>query len=188
MSDALHLLSDFGGFLISVVALIWAQKDRTHTLTFGYHRAEIIGALFSVFLIWVLTIWLVYEAITRLIKPEHVNGEIMFIVACCGIVVNIAMGMVLHGGHSHGGHHHGHSHGGHEHNNDEHKHDENEKLNSHSHSHDHSDNHSHDHSHSSHGAENKNKNKKTHVEQVNVRAALIHVIGDLVQSICVLIA
>ncbi len=102
MSDALHLLSDFGGFLISVFALVMAQKDATNTLTFGYHRAEIIGALFSVFLIWTLTIWLVYEAITRLIKPDNVDGKIMFIIASCGIVVNIVMGMILHGGsHSH---------------------------------------------------------------------------------------
>jgi len=71
--------------MISVVALWMSQKEATSKLTYGYMRAEIVGALFSVFLIWGLTIWLVYEAIDRLINPQEVDGEIMFIVACCGV-------------------------------------------------------------------------------------------------------
>eukprot|EP00483_Globobulimina_turgida_P012696 UN12719 len=71
MSDALHLLSDCGGLMISVIALWMTQKEATNKLTYGYHRAEIVGALFSVFLIWGLTVWLVYEAIYRLITPQN---------------------------------------------------------------------------------------------------------------------
>ena len=103
------------------------QKESTDKHSFGYHRAEILGALFSVFLIWILTLWLVYEAINRIITPEDVNGEIMFIVAFCGIAVNIGMAIILNQGgvpHSHGlpgshDHSHGHSHG-HKHNNHNH--------------------------------------------------------------------
>lgn len=36
-------------------------------MSYGFHRSEIIGALGSVALIWGLTIWLVYEALMRLI-------------------------------------------------------------------------------------------------------------------------
>merc|ERR1719410_3214808 len=122
MSDALHLLSDCGGLMISVIALWMSQKEATNKLTYGYHRAEIVGALFSVFLIWGLTLWLVYEAIDRLLNPQDVDGEIMFIVAICGICVNIAMSKILHQGHHHG-HNHGHGHDHHDHNHD-HNHDE----------------------------------------------------------------
>lgn len=38
----------------------------------GYYRAEIVGAMSSVILIWGLTIWLVYEAIGRVVRPEEV--------------------------------------------------------------------------------------------------------------------
>ena len=69
-----------------------SQKGSTDSKSYGYHRAEILGAMISVLLIWALTAYLVYEAIQRIITPEKVDGEIMFIVAICGILVNIVMG------------------------------------------------------------------------------------------------
>jgi len=47
-----------------------ATFEPTSRLSFGFHRAEILGALLSVMLIWALTGVLVYEAITRLIHPS----------------------------------------------------------------------------------------------------------------------
>ena len=38
-------------------------------LNIGYYRAEIIGALSSVILIWGLTIWLLIRTINRIIYP-----------------------------------------------------------------------------------------------------------------------
>ena len=70
MTDAAHLLSDLLGFIISICALLIGQYAPTNHLSYGYHRAEIIGALTSIILIWGLTAWLIYEAIKRLInKP-----------------------------------------------------------------------------------------------------------------------
>ena len=95
MSDALHLFSDFASFMINIFALWMTTKGATDKLSFGYHRSEIVGALFSVFLIWGLTIWLVYEAIQRILHYQPIDGKIMFIVACCGITINIVMGYVM---------------------------------------------------------------------------------------------
>ena len=39
MTDAAHLLSDFAGFMISLLALWMATKPATTTLSFGWHRA-----------------------------------------------------------------------------------------------------------------------------------------------------
>jgi zinc transporter 2 len=70
MTDAAHLLSDLLGFVISLCALFIGQRAPTNKHTYGYVRAEIIGALTSVILIWGLTLWLIYEAILRAInKP-----------------------------------------------------------------------------------------------------------------------
>lgn len=48
MSDAAHMLSDFLGFGISMISIIISTKSPTQKLSYGYHRAEIVGALVSV--------------------------------------------------------------------------------------------------------------------------------------------
>ncbi len=112
-------------------------------MSFGYHRAEVVGALASVVLIWGLTFWLLYEAVLRFIHKPKVNGMIMLITACIGLVCNLVMIKVLHERESgsHFGHDHSHEHGDHDHG---HGHGH-----SHSHSHGHGKEHKHgkDHKH-----------------------------------------
>lgn len=108
MTDAAHLLSDFSGFVISMASVWIGTKEASRRLTFGYHRAEVIGALASVILIWGLTLILVLEAIERVIHPVDVDGKTMLITAFLGLVFNLIMVKVLHGSHSHS--HHGCSH------------------------------------------------------------------------------
>jgi len=62
MSDAVHIASDVIGFGISICCLKIAQRNATTKFTYGYHRAEIVGAFCSIFAIWIPTIWLIYEA------------------------------------------------------------------------------------------------------------------------------
>ena len=56
MSDAAHLLSDLLGFLISIISIYISRKVAKNKMSYGYHRAEIIGALVSIVLIWALTL------------------------------------------------------------------------------------------------------------------------------------
>ena len=72
LSDAAHMFSDLSGFLISIFSVWLATKPSSNSLSYGYHRAEVIGALGSIFLIWALTILLLYEATHRIIKKEPV--------------------------------------------------------------------------------------------------------------------
>ncbi|CAH2072594.1 unnamed protein product [Thlaspi arvense] len=80
--------------------------------SYGFNRIEILGALVSIQMIWVLAGILVYEAIVRLHKGgAQVEGSLMFLVSALGLLVNIAMAVLL--GHSHGHvhdreHHHHH--------------------------------------------------------------------------------
>lgn len=107
MSDAAHLLSDLLGFFVSVFALKLAQKGVDKHYTFGYHRAEVLGALASISIIWVLTAWLLIEAFIRFITPPtDFNPKVMMMTAFLGIIVNIIMGFTL----NQGGHKHFHSH------------------------------------------------------------------------------
>lgn len=112
LTDAAHLLSDIAGFAISLFA-IWASGwEANPRRTFGYYRLEILGALLSIQIIWLVTGVLVYEAIVRFIRPDkNIDGRIMFGVACSGLLANIIMMFTLgHEGHSHI-HEHGHGHG-----------------------------------------------------------------------------
>ncbi|XP_060575091.1 proton-coupled zinc antiporter SLC30A2-like isoform X2 [Ruditapes philippinarum] len=107
-SDAAHLLTDLASFLISLLALYFASRPPTQKLSFGWYRAEILGALVSILLLWVITVVLCYMAVIRVIKREfEVNATIMLITAGCGVAFNLAMGLTLHQGS------HGHSHGEH---------------------------------------------------------------------------
>lgn len=88
-TDSAHLASDMIGFAISIISLKMAQRPATKSLTYGYHRSEIIGTLVSVIFIWGLTIWLVSEATIRILNGSVVKGDIMFVVACLGLVFNL---------------------------------------------------------------------------------------------------
>lgn len=59
-------------------------------MSFGFHRAEVIGALTSVLMIWVVTAILVYMAVLRLINKDfEIDATIMLISSAVGILVNL---------------------------------------------------------------------------------------------------
>ncbi|XP_035447300.1 zinc transporter 2 isoform X4 [Spodoptera frugiperda] len=166
-TDAAHLLTDFASFMISLFSLWVSSRPATRRMPFGWYRAEVIGALTSVLLIWVVTGVLVYMAVQRVIyKQFEINATVMLITSAVGVAVNLIMGLTLHQhGHSHGGGGHGHSHGGNNPvlNNKERADSDAESAAS-----------GHAHAHAQ--------------ENINVRAAFIHVLGDFLQSFGVLIA
>jgi Co/Zn/Cd efflux system component len=97
MTDAAHLLSDLMGFIISIYAIHISKSASNKNLTFGYHRAEIVGALGSVFIIWILTILLLIESMTRIFDTHHkVEGGLMLLTSTLGLVFNGFMAYILH--------------------------------------------------------------------------------------------
>ncbi|XP_075977431.1 proton-coupled zinc antiporter SLC30A2-like isoform X2 [Anticarsia gemmatalis] len=165
-TDAAHLLTDFASFMISLFSIWVGSRPATQRMPFGWYRAEVIGALTSVLLIWVVTGILVFLAVQRVIYREfEIDATVMLITSAIGVGVNLIMGLTLHQhGHSHGGGGgHGHSHGG-----------SNPVLNNKKDSSDVESSTSHSHEH--------------HRENINVRAAFIHVLGDFLQSFGVLVA
>lgn len=110
MADAAHLLSDLIGFLISIYALYIADKAPNANFTLGYHRAEIVSAVASIFLIWILNTILLVESFARLIYSNRmIKGGLMLITSSIGLVFNGIMAYVLHskvrGAHRHNNYH-----------------------------------------------------------------------------------
>ncbi|URE16472.1 metal tolerance protein [Musa troglodytarum] len=174
--------------------------EATPRQSYGFFRIEILGALVSIQLIWLLTGILVYEAIARLLHDTgEVQGVLMFIVSAFGLVVNIVMAVLL-------GHDHGHGHGGHDHGHGEHGHTHSHVNHGHTHHHEHDAEHGqshatgHDHAEDSRNKEHREpllhpsgeaatsrEDAKEKTRNINVRSAYLHVLGDSVQSIGVMI-
>nr|XP_061808521.1 proton-coupled zinc antiporter SLC30A2-like [Nerophis lumbriciformis] len=133
MTDAAHLLVDFTSFVISLLSLWLSSRPATHKLSYGWHRAEVLGALMSVFTIWMVTGVLVYLAVERLISDDYeIEGTVMLITSGCAVLANIVMALTLHqSGHGH---------------------------------------------------------RRMHQANASVRAAFVHVVGDLLQSLSVLVS
>ncbi|XP_055010219.1 zinc transporter 4 [Boleophthalmus pectinirostris] len=161
MTDAVHMLTDVVGILFSLLALWLSTKPPTKRFTFGLHRLEVVSAVLSVMLIYILTAVLVFEAVQRTMSQDFdIDGDVMLITAAVGVAVNLIMGFLLNqNGHLHShGHGHGHGHG-----------------------------HSHSHGPAGGHVSGAEAQQKSH-GSLAVRAAFIHALGDLLQSVGVLIA
>jgi zinc transporter 2 len=71
-SDAFHLLSDVLAYVISLIAVLLSERKSPPYLTFGWIRAQTLGALFNVAFIYIVTIELFIEATHRMIKKDKV--------------------------------------------------------------------------------------------------------------------
>jgi cobalt-zinc-cadmium efflux system protein len=111
LSDAAHMLTDAAGLAMALLAARLAARPAGGAMTFGLGRAEILSAYANGMTLLVLGLLIVYGAIEHLVKPLHVHGTPVLIVALAGIVVNLIVARVL-GGHAHGhaGHDHAHEH------------------------------------------------------------------------------
>ncbi|KAM0674132.1 hypothetical protein GVAV_002205 [Gurleya vavrai] len=130
LADCIHLLVDFLGFIASIMALKWTQRNENEKMSFGYARIEILGALFSIFLIWIATAYLLVESYHKIYNPKEINANVFVTISIIGLFVNLFCLYALHENHERKGEH----------------------------------------------------------RNLNIRAAYIHVIGDLIQSIGVIIA
>lgn len=89
LADASHLACDLVGQGISYTAVHLGTKAKTDKMTFGFHRAQIVGALASVLLILVMAGILVYCAILRIITPpDNFNPWYMLGTAIFGLICN----------------------------------------------------------------------------------------------------
>jgi len=104
-ADAAHLLTDFASNMVALFSIWVSSRPATRTMSFGWHRAEVIGATASVLMIWVLTGILVYAATLRVQSGGdfEIDSKIMLITSGIGVVFNICLALVLHQSHHEGG-------------------------------------------------------------------------------------
>ena len=79
LSDALHLFADVGALVLSSIVIKISHLPRTAKMSYGYHRAETLGALASALSLWALCGVLIYQAIHRLITPNQFRDRLSFL-------------------------------------------------------------------------------------------------------------
>ncbi len=96
LSDALHNFSDTASLGISLVALKVSARKPDQSKTFGYRRAQIIGALINLVTLVLIAIFLIREAIERYFNPQPILAGVMLIVAAVGLLANLGTAALLH--------------------------------------------------------------------------------------------
>ena len=88
-SDALHNFGDVGTLIIALVAYRISQRPADALRTFGYRRAETIGALINLAVLVVSGVYLLAEAGLRSLHPEPVEGGTVIWIASLAVIVNL---------------------------------------------------------------------------------------------------
>ena len=88
IADALHNLSDAGAILIAIFARKIARRPANSKMTFGFKRAEILGALINSTTLIIVGLYLIYEAINKFFNPQPIDGWIVVWIASIALVID----------------------------------------------------------------------------------------------------
>lgn len=95
LSDAVHNLNDTMSLGVTLVAKKFAKKDASSSNTFGYKRAEIIGAFINLITLVIVALFLIKEGVERFFDPQTIDGFTMFWVAIVGLIGNFVTAALL---------------------------------------------------------------------------------------------
>jgi cobalt-zinc-cadmium efflux system protein len=105
LSDAVHMLTDIAALCLGMLTLWISTRPASSAKSYGYLRAEILGALLNGLFLWVLVVFIWIEAFERLRNPRPVSGLGVMAIALVGIGVNTFSAWMTSdapGGHQHG--------------------------------------------------------------------------------------
>lgn len=98
LADAGHMLTDSMALALAVFAFAISARPADQKRTFGYHRVQILAAFVNGITLIAIVVWILIEAVHRLMSPPEVIGDTMLYIAIAGLTVNIVAFLILHGG------------------------------------------------------------------------------------------
>lgn len=159
LADGWHMSSHALALGLAYAAYVAARHfAQDKRFCFGTWKIEILGGFTSAILLLVVAGGMLFYSVERLFNPLVIYYDVAIVIAVVGLVVNLICAWLLKDNHSHHGHDHGHDHG-----------------HQHAHHHDHS---QHGHNHHSH----------EHHDDLNQKAAYLHVLADAATSVLAIIA
>lgn len=145
LSDSAHVFLDVFALGISYLALKASARPADDTHSYGFHRLEVLAALLNGLTLLAISFGIFYEAWKRWNHPADIKSGGMLVIAVLGLIVNIVVARVLHGGH-------------------------------------------HEHEHAGEAGRACPAPGQPAVKDLNVHSAYLHVIGDAISSVGVILA
>lgn len=90
ISDAGHNFSDVLSLILGYFGVTLAEKEPTKKYTFGYKRAEVITSVVNSSILFVIGLYILFEALVRFKNPFPVDSGWMIGVACLALLGNLA--------------------------------------------------------------------------------------------------
>jgi cobalt-zinc-cadmium efflux system protein len=98
LSDAAHMLTDTAALAIALVAIRIGKRAADARRTFGYARFEILAAAFNAVVLFLVALYILWEAIDRFRNPPPIQSTAMMVIAVIGLVINVISMRLLRGG------------------------------------------------------------------------------------------
>jgi len=99
-ADAAHMAADVAGIGLSLLAVVFASRPPTPKRTFGYARAEILAAVANAVVLSAMSVFIIAEAIDRLITPSAVDSPLLVGFGVAALAANATSLLVLRRGQS----------------------------------------------------------------------------------------
>jgi cobalt-zinc-cadmium efflux system protein len=96
VADALHNLSDAAALGIALIARRISRRPTDDEFTFGYQRAEVIGALINLTTLVIVGLYLIYEALSRYADQQPIAGWTVIWVAGIALAVDIGTAILTY--------------------------------------------------------------------------------------------
>ncbi|MCA1769813.1 MAG: cation diffusion facilitator family transporter [Halomonas sp.] len=98
LADAGHMLTDTAALGLAWFAAWISRRPADEKRSYGYHRVQTLAAFVNGLTLIAIVVWIAIEAIRRFLSPMEVMGTPMLVIATLGLVVNVVVFAILHGG------------------------------------------------------------------------------------------
>ena len=100
LSDSVHDIGDAMSIGLSYILEKKSKKKPDNIYTYGYIRYSVIGSIITATILLTGSIFVIYEAVKRLINPQELNYNGMIIISIIGVIVNTLAAMATKEGDS----------------------------------------------------------------------------------------
>jgi cobalt-zinc-cadmium efflux system protein len=97
MAEAAHMFTDSASLVLAILAIRMGRRPADVRRTYGHRRYQPLAAFVNGQVLLLLTGWIMYESIVRLLHPTEVNGLLMLEIALIGGVANFTAFIALSG-------------------------------------------------------------------------------------------
>ena len=172
LADGVHMATHVGALGLSGLAYWFARtRAKDESFSFGTGKVYALAGYTSAITLAATSVWMIAEAIARLLHPSPIRFDDALPVAVIGLLVNLASAKLLDHGHHHAHPDDTHAHPDHGHAADHEDH--------HGHGHGHGHGHDHVHVHAHHDHQHRDHEHHDH----NLKAAYLHVVADALTSV-----